>query len=127
TVTGTNVLTGFNGLVVGSAQANGAGTVVLAAAQDYQGNTTVANGGTLVLGGALTGPGAVTVQSGGTLAGSGPVGGATTVSGTVSPGSSPGTLTFANGVAFAAGGRYAWELAALTTGGAGTNWDQVAV
>src|SRR5262249_5318466 len=46
---------------------------------------------------------------------------------TVSPGFSPGTLTFTNGVGFGPGSHYRWELGALTEAGPGTAFDQVAV
>ncbi len=45
----------------------------------------------------------VTVQTDGTLSGSGIVGGATTLQGTLAPGSSVGTLTFSSDVSLAAG------------------------
>jgi fibronectin-binding autotransporter adhesin len=72
TIPTANLLTGFNGLIVGSTRVNGTGTVVLAADQNYQGGTTVA-GGTLLVNGALSVGGTVTVQNGAVLAGSGVV------------------------------------------------------
>jgi fibronectin-binding autotransporter adhesin len=127
TIPNANVLTGFNSLLVGSTQANGAGTVVLSAAQDFQGNTTINAGSKLVLDTALTGPGTIFILPGATLAGDGVTGGYVNLGGTVSPGHSPGTLTFTNGVGFGAGSHYQWELSALSTGGPGTVYDQVLV
>jgi autotransporter-associated beta strand protein len=127
TIPNANVLTGFNSLLVGSTQVNGAGTVVLAAAQDFQGNTTINAGSKLVLNTSLTGPGTIFILPGATLAGSGATGGYVNLGGTVSPGNSPGTLTFTNGVGFGAGSHYTWELSALTTAGPGTTYDQVMV
>jgi fibronectin-binding autotransporter adhesin len=72
TIPTANLLTGFNGLIVGSSRTNGTGTVVLAADQNYQGGTTVA-GGTLLVDGTLGTGGAVTVQTGAVLGGSGVV------------------------------------------------------
>jgi fibronectin-binding autotransporter adhesin len=127
TIPTANLLNGTNSLVIGSAQTDGAGTVVLAAAQNYTGTTTVAAGSKLVLQGGLTGPGTVSVLAGGTLAGSGSANGFVSMAGTLSPGNSPGSLTLANGVAFTAGSHYLWELSALTTAGPGMGFDQVAV
>jgi autotransporter-associated beta strand protein len=122
-----NVLTGFNSLLIASAQTNGGGTVVLNAPQDFQGNTTINSGGKLTLHAALTGPGTVFILPGGTLAGSAYLNGYVNLGGTVSPGDSPGALTFTNGVGFGTGSHYHWELAALTTAGPGVSFDQVIV
>jgi subtilase-type serine protease len=127
TVPNANVVTGFNGLIVGSTQTNGAGTVVFGAAQDYQGNTTINSGSTLVTAG-LTGPGTVSVLANGTLAGTGPIAGLVSVSGRVFPGtSSSSVLTANNGLTFASASQYAWKLSALTTGGSGSSWDRIDV
>jgi autotransporter-associated beta strand protein len=125
TIPNANVVTGFNGLIVGSTQINGAGTVVVGASQDYQGNTTINANSTLNLQAGLSGPGTVSVLANGTLAGTGPVAGLVNANGRVSPGASPGVLTIIGGLTMAAGSRYVWELAALTTGGSGTNWDRI--
>ncbi|WP_430514467.1 autotransporter outer membrane beta-barrel domain-containing protein [Pannonibacter phragmitetus] len=71
----------------------GSGTLTLSGTNTYTGATLVA-GGTLQVDGAL-GNTAVSVQPNATLGGSGTIGGAVTVemAGTLSPGSSPGTLT----------------------------------
>jgi autotransporter-associated beta strand protein/T5SS/PEP-CTERM-associated repeat protein len=69
-----------------------AGTLTLSGQNAFAGTTTV-NGGTLVVDGSLGfGLGNATVNNGGTIGGTGLVGVITLSGGTVSPGSSPGTL-----------------------------------
>jgi hypothetical protein len=70
---------------------------------------TRVEGGTLIVNGALTNSTTVTVNSGATLAGIGTIGGDTTVSGTVGPGNSPGTLTFADNFTLNNGATYEFE------------------
>ena len=89
TVTNNSV---FSGVVSSDAGAGlvkaGAGTLTLAAANTYSGNTTV-DGGTLRLAnltGSATGTGTVTINPGGRLAGNGTIAGAVVVNGTISPG-----------------------------------------
>ena len=74
----------------------GAGTQILSGNSRYSGATAV-NAGTLIVDGnnALA-TGAVTVAAGAVLGGSGTIGGATTVTGTLSPGNSPGVLSIAS-------------------------------
>lgn len=109
----------------------GTGSWTLAGNHTYTGATTV-TAGTMVLTGALTNTSAVTVDANatlvvngsiasgaavttnGTLMGSGLVGGATTVTGTLSPGNSPGVLTFGNGLTLADDSDFAFELTANT-------------
>jgi autotransporter-associated beta strand protein len=98
---------------------SGAGTWVLAGANDYTGGTTV-TAGRLYVNGSLAATGnAVTVASGATLGGSGTVGTAGTVSGIVSPGyGGIGTLSFAGGLTWNGGATaatatdWAWDLGA---------------
>ncbi len=78
----------------------GTGTLILTGANTYSGNTTI-SGGRLIVNnstGSGTGFDAVTVASGGALGGGGIISGVTTVSsgGMLSPGNSPGVLTFSN-------------------------------
>lgn len=82
---------------------SGAGTLVLSAANNYTGATTVA-GGTLLINGSL-GTTVTTVNSGATLGGTGSLAGATTIQsgGILSPGDSIGTLTFTGGLALDSG------------------------
>lgn len=88
----------FAGNIAGSGALlkESAGTLTLSGQNAFIGGTTV-NAGTLVVDGDLSfGLGEVTVNSGGTFGGSGIVGTVTLNGGSVSPGSSPGTLTAQN-------------------------------
>jgi autotransporter-associated beta strand protein len=106
----------------------GAGVLELAAGRTmtYSGNTTV-TAGTLLVNGGISGTGAVNVSGTSTLGGNGSIGGATTIASTatLSPGNSPGNLTFNNDLTLA--GAYKWELAALSTSLPGTNFDTITV
>lgn len=72
----------------------GNGTITLSGANTYSGTTTI-NGGTLLVTGSTGSGSAVTVNNSGTLGGTGTVGGTVDVKsgGTLSPGTSVGTLT----------------------------------
>lgn len=96
----------------------GSGTLVLNAANTYTGLTTVSSG-TLQIGsynsdtftttlGSIVG--ALDVASGGTLTGVGTIAGATTISGTHSPGFSPGIQNFSNNLTYNSGATVNWEL-----------------
>ena len=85
----------------------GNGTITLSGANTYTG-ATIVNGGTLLVTGSTASGSAVTVNNSGTLGGTGTVSGTVQVNsgGTLSPGTSPGTLTtgavtLANGSTFA--------------------------
>jgi autotransporter-associated beta strand protein len=71
---------------------SGSGSLTFGDANTYTGTTTV-NQGALIVNGTQTGTGAVTVATGATLAGSGTIPGAVSLTGIVSPGNSPGTLS----------------------------------
>ena len=119
--------TSMSGVVsgAGSLVKTGNGTLTLSATNTYSGATTISNG-TVVVNGRVSGTG-VTVKSGGELAGSGTVRSAVIESGgTISPGSSPGTMTLTNGLTWNAGGNYDWEIYNLA-GPAGTGWDLINV
>jgi autotransporter-associated beta strand protein len=74
-----------------------AGTWTLSGSNSYSGPTTI-NNGTLLVNGILAGPGTNTVNAG-TLGGTGVIlGPVTTITGTLSPGTSLGTLTISNNV-----------------------------
>jgi fibronectin-binding autotransporter adhesin len=85
----------------------GNGTITLSGTNTYTGATTI-NGGTLLVTGSTASGSAVTINNSGTLGGTGIVSGTVQVNsgGTLSPGTSPGTLTtgavtLANGSIFA--------------------------
>ncbi len=105
---------------------SGTGNLILAGDNTYDGPTTIQQG-TLTLTGTLSGSSRIDVQSGTTfnvagvaggftlgatqtLQGNGSVVGTTTVGGTVAPGSSIGTLNFANDLIFGTGGQGLFEI-----------------
>lgn len=101
---------------------NPTGTIILSGANTYTGATIVSSG-TLFVNGSL-GDSAVTVNSGAIFGGTGTIGGSTTIEsgGHLAPGNSPGTITFASGLALDSGAIVDFELGAvndliLVTGG----------
>jgi fibronectin-binding autotransporter adhesin len=90
----------------------GTGTVVLAGANDYRGSTVVSEGALIINGNQSSATGAVDVLSGAILGGTGIIGGATTISGSLRPGNSIGTLEVANDVTWNAGQNWVFELGA---------------
>jgi fibronectin-binding autotransporter adhesin len=141
-ITITGALSGtFTGIISGAGGIlkNGGGTQTLGGVNTYTGPTTVA-GGTLTISstGSIAGSTAITVgtapsstaildvsaltgglqiASGKTLGGHGTIVGAVTVGGTLSPGTSVGTLTINNGpMGWTPGGTYRFEHDASATG-----------
>ena len=125
TLNGTNTdLNTINGKIVNNVNASagaslvaltksGAGTWVLAGANDYTGGTTVSNGRLFVNGSLASTGNSVSVASNATLGGTGTIGTAVTVSGILAPGfGGIGTLTFSNGVTWNGG----------ATAGTATDW-----
>lgn len=112
----------------GSLEIVNGGVLKLTAAQQYTGTTTVTNG-TLILNGSTHASSALSVDADGVLAGSGTVNGAATISGTHSPGNSPGIQTFASNLTYNTGATINWELAAdtATQGNPTAVFDQVVV
>jgi autotransporter-associated beta strand protein len=109
----TNTTLTVSGVISGSGRQltkRGPGWLILSSTNTYTGPTVV-NGGKLSVNGSLA-SGAVTVENGATLAGTGTIGGPTTIQngGTLSPGNSPGILTFTNGVTFDSGSTLDWDL-----------------
>jgi autotransporter-associated beta strand protein len=96
----------FAGHIAGTSVTKvGTGAWTLTGSNYYTGPTTVSAGKLLVNGDSHAATGAITVASGATLGGTGIIGGATTVNGTLSPGSNAiGTLTFTNSVNLNSGG-----------------------
>ena len=108
----------------GTLTKDGSGTVTLAGTNTYTGTTTVSAGALLINGNNAAATGAVSVAGGATLGGGGTIGGATTVDGILAPGSSPGVLTFTNGLTLNSSAVTLMELAG-TNGIAGTDFDQI--
>jgi fibronectin-binding autotransporter adhesin len=79
----------------------GTGTWIVSGINSYTGATTVTLGTILFNGDNSLATGAVSVAPGATIGGSGIIGGATTISGSLSPGNSPGLLTFASSLTLA--------------------------
>ena len=140
TRTETNAITGAGALVK-----QGAGTLVLSASNAFTGPTTISQGVLALDGsGSLAGTTAIFIADGAkfdvsartnvftvaapqTLGGSGTVEGDVAVSGTISPGNSPGTLVITNGdLTWNAGGSYDWEIYDID-GGPGAGWDHIDV
>ena len=106
---------------------SGTGTWTLTGDNTYTGDTTVTSG-TLAIGstGSL-GNTTTTIGINGNLTGGGTIGGTTTIAGFHTPGFSPGTQTFTNGLSYASTATLVWELTANTTSGRGTNYDAINV
>jgi autotransporter-associated beta strand protein len=101
----------------------GLGTVVLSATNTYTGATTV-SAGTLRVNGSIASSSGLTVAAGATLGGSGTAP-ATSISGTLAPGNSPGVLNTGN-LTLNNNSTYAVELTGSGTT-AGTHYDQANV
>jgi hypothetical protein len=108
---------------------DGPGRLSLTGTNTYTGATTISAGTLAINGNNSAATGAVTVASGATLAGSGTVGGATTVQSgaTHAPGNSPGLQTFNDGLTYATGSTFEWDLIGNTVDGRGTSFDGVNV
>ncbi|MDX2082219.1 MAG: autotransporter-associated beta strand repeat-containing protein [Terrimicrobiaceae bacterium] len=109
-----NVTQAGGGIV--SITKSGNGTLTLSGTLSNTGNITV-TAGTLLIDG-TTGSSLVNVQSGGTLGGNGTIGGVTTISanGTLSPGNSPGTLTFDSSLTLLASSTSLFEIDGFAPG-----------
>ena len=85
--------------------------------------------GTLIVNGDQSAAtGAVSVAAVATLMGSGTIGGATTISGLHSPGTSPGVQTFSSDLTYTGGSSTVlWELAANTVSNSPVSFDQIVV
>jgi autotransporter-associated beta strand protein len=99
----------------------GTGTLVLSGPNTYSGGTIVSAGALRLNSSSAAGTGAITVSSGGTLGGSASVTNSVALSGTISPGTSPGTLSTGSET-WNGGGHYTWKIN-NATGSAGSAWD----
>ena len=133
TLSGSNTFSGGVTVSAGTLSAGHAGAL-------GSGATTIGSSGTLSVASSITIPNSIVVTgtlSGsassslftGTISGTGTLGGTLTIAsgGSIAPGNSPGILNVSGSVNYASGSSYAWELNALTTSGAGTNFDQILV
>ncbi|MGB4848927.1 MAG: autotransporter-associated beta strand repeat-containing protein, partial [Saprospiraceae bacterium] len=101
---------------------SGSGTQTFGDANTYTGTTSV-NAGILTINGVQTGTGAVTVAASATLGGSGTIPGTISLTGKISPGTSPGTIN-TGAFTFNANATYKFEIS-NATGVAGTDWDKL--
>ena len=92
------VISNWNGVGggIGKVTKAGTGTWTFSGNNTYTGLTTVSAGTLLINGDQSAATGGATVTLGATLGGIGTIGGTTNLNGTLSPGNSPGTITFAN-------------------------------
>lgn len=118
----------FSGGISGTGAVSkiGAGKVILSGNNTYSGGTDVQAGSFYNDG---TVAGTVTVQPGATLGGGGTFSGAVRVHGILSPGNSPGTLTFGSGLTLYSDASTRIEIACANATGAvaGTDYDKIAV
>lgn len=124
TVGGANTSTIYSGGLSGAGAVTkvGAGTLTLSGSNSITGGVAVNSGG-LKLNGSIGGPLSVALVA--TLSGTGTVGGNATITGTHSPGNSPGAQTFNADLTYQPGAVVNWELIGNTTGAPGTNYDQI--
>ena len=108
----------------GALTKNGTGTWTLSAANTYTGLTKV-SGGTLAVNGSIAG--ALQVDAGATLKGSGSIAGTTTISGTHSPGNSPGLQSFGSSLSYKSTSTVLLEFTQNSTTGRGVSFDGINV
>lgn len=102
----------------------GSGTFTINGTNNFSGGTNVDVGTMLVNGSLTSAANTVAVASGATLGGSGTIAGATTVNGTLSPGNSPGVITFSGDLTLGGTSTSAFEINGATRG---TEYDGVDV
>lgn len=106
----------FNATELSTFTKQGVGKWILTGNHSYTGATTVSEG-TLIINGSTSTTSIVSVASGATLGGNGTVGGNTTITGNLSPGTSPGTLSFTNNLTLNSDATYIFEGGDLTAVG----------
>ena len=108
----------------GTVVKSGTGTTTWTGANTFTGTTTI-TGGTLVVNGSTAAGNTITVASGGALGGSGDIDGRVIVSGTLTPGNSPGLLSTGS-QEWRPGGNYNWQVVDCA-GLAGAGYDSISV
>jgi autotransporter-associated beta strand protein len=110
--------------VTGVIQDSTTSKLVLAGANIYTGNTTVAEG-ELIVSGSISSSALTSVHSGGVLSGSGALGDTIILAGgTGSPGNSPGTQTVGGDLTWTGGANYNWQIHdVIGAAGAPLGWD----
>lgn len=88
---------------------SGSNTQIFSGNNTYTATTTVSSGALIINGDQTAAIGVFSVAAAGTLGGSGTIGGATGIAGTLSPGNSPGTITFANNLTMSNGSTLVFE------------------
>jgi len=88
---------------------SGSNTQIFSGNNSYTATTTVSSGALIINGDQTAAIGVFSVAAAGTLGGSGTIGGATGIAGTLSPGNSPGTITFANNLTMSNGSTLVFE------------------
>ena len=120
-----------NGIGGGALTLNkvGPSTFELSGTNSFTGGTNVAGGVLLINGDSSAATGPITVAAGASIGGTGSYGGGTTISGELTPGNSPGALTFGSSLTLDATSTFTWQLisntSSDTTGIAGTDFDAV--
>jgi autotransporter-associated beta strand protein len=124
-------ISGYGDFYRSAGLAGTGGRTILTAANTYSGGTIVSDGTLLVNNttGSGTGSGTVSLSASGVLAGTGTIAGAVTATngGNINAGNGVGVLTLQGGLDLSQGGTNVWELAANTTAGDGTSFDQLAL
>jgi autotransporter-associated beta strand protein len=115
-----NSISGGGQAIIGLSAGSTAQIVAYTGTKSYTGPTTVRSG-TLLVNTSLT-DSPVVVEAAGTLGGTGTLGTASSVSGTIAPGTAVGTLTSTADVALENSSRIAWQVGDWT-GSAGTGYD----
>ena len=101
------------------------GEVIFTGANTYSSTTTIQNGATVAINGSFNGP--VIVNLGGTLQGTGTINNSVNVSGSLSPGNSPGTLHVAGTVTMLSGSTMPTDIDGLGTGNGAGNYDRLLI
>ncbi|BCU76793.1 autotransporter-associated beta strand repeat-containing protein [Luteolibacter sp. LG18] len=104
---------------------SGTGAMTLSTANTHTGDVTVAAGKLQVIGSLAAASNVVAVSSGATLGGTGTINRPVSISGTVAPGVTTGTLTIGNTLTLGVGSAIAFDLADWN-GAAGTGYDTIA-